>query len=59
MKAEIDKEIKDAIGIATRQTSYNAKMFAPYDKQTKKYKKTGGRLRTEIRPVITDKGYTG
>ena len=48
MQSDYAKEITEAIGVATRQTSYNAKSFAPVDKS---------RLKNSIRPVI--KGMTG
>jgi len=56
---KVESELKKAVAVATRQTSYNAKSFAPHDKRKVKYKKTGGRLRTDIHPKITDKGLTG
>ena len=48
MQSDYEKEITEAIAVATRQTSYNAKSFAPVDKS---------RLKNSIRPVI--KGMTG
>jgi len=48
MEADYEKEITEAIAVATRQTSYNAKAFAPVDKAG---------LKASIRPVI--KGMTG
>lgn len=48
MKAKVDKKLKDVVLIATRQTSHNAKMFAPFDKAG---------LKLSIRPF--KKGLTG
>jgi len=48
MAADYEKEITEAIAVATHQTSYNAKSFAPVDKAG---------LKSSIRPII--KGMTG
>lgn len=48
MQADYEKEIKDAILIATRQTSANAKAFAPVDKAG---------IKSSIRPY--NKGMSG
>ena len=48
LKNDYEPEITEAIAVATRQTSYNAKAFAPVDK---------GGLKSSIRTVI--KGMTG
>lgn len=48
MKPELEKEVKDAVLIATRQTSYNAKSFAAVDKSA---------MKNSIRPF--NKGLTG
>ena len=48
MQADYEKEIKEAVLVATRQTSYGAKQNAPVDK---------GGLKASIRPY--NKGMTG
>jgi hypothetical protein len=48
MKDKVDRELKDVVLITTRQTSYDAKMFAPVDKAG---------LKSSIRPF--NKGKTG
>ena len=53
MQADYEKEITEAILIATRQTSYGAKQNAPVDKR----KGHGGGLKASIRPF--NKGMTG